>query len=81
MPQRGTEPGRPQDHLDVRVAAVDEIDAVLGERDCISVPPGMYRGEINVGDEEAVIMVMIGSPKPVTPTYPPEHPLSKVKRN
>jgi hypothetical protein len=26
------------------------------------------------------MMVMIGSPKPVTPTYPPEHPLSKVKR-
>jgi hypothetical protein len=25
-------------------------------------------------------MVMIGSPKPITPTYPPEHPLSKVKR-
>ncbi|MGN6460373.1 MAG: cupin domain-containing protein [Pseudolabrys sp.] len=58
----------------------ERFEAVLGERDCISVPPGMYRGEINVGDEEAVIMVMIGSPKPVTPTYPPEHPLSKVKR-
>jgi len=26
------------------------------------------------------MMVMIGSPKPVTPTYPPEHPLAKVKR-
>jgi hypothetical protein len=25
-------------------------------------------------------MVMIGAPKPVTPTYPPEHPLAKVKR-
>jgi hypothetical protein len=25
-------------------------------------------------------MVMIGSPKPVTPTYPASHPLAKVKR-
>ncbi|HTZ03153.1 MAG TPA: cupin domain-containing protein [Xanthobacteraceae bacterium] len=56
------------------------FETVLGERDCISVPPGVYRGEVNVGDEEAVMMVMIGAPKPVTPTYPPEHPLAKVKR-
>ena len=58
----------------------ETYDTILGERDCISVPPGLYRGEINVGDEEAIIMVMIGSPKPVTPTYPADHPLSKVKR-
>jgi len=25
-------------------------------------------------------MVMIGNPKPVTPTYKPDDPLSKVKR-
>ena len=55
-------------------------ESILGERDCISVPPGVYRGETNVGEEEAIMMVMIGSPKPVTPTYPPEHPLAKVKR-
>ena len=55
-------------------------EAVLGERDCVSVPPGVYRGEMNVGEEEAVMMVMIGSPKPITPTYPPDHPLAKVKR-
>jgi mannose-6-phosphate isomerase-like protein (cupin superfamily) len=58
----------------------ETYETVLGERDCISVPPGLYRGEVNVGDEEAIIMVMIGSPKPVTPTYPADHPLSKVKR-
>ena len=57
------------------------FETILGERDCISVPPGVYRGEANVGDEDAVMMVMIGSPKPVTPTYPPEHPLAQVKRN
>ena len=55
-------------------------ESILGERDCISVPPGMYRGEMNVGDEDAIMMVMIGSPKPKTPTYPPEHPLAKIKR-
>ena len=55
-------------------------EAVLGERDCISVPPGLYRGEINIGEEDAIMMVMIGSPKPITPTYPPDHPLAKVKR-
>src|SRR6202046_3229943 len=54
-------------------------EAVLGERDCVSIPPGVYRGEINVGEEEAIMMVMIGSPKPVTPTYAPDHPLSQVK--
>jgi quercetin dioxygenase-like cupin family protein len=56
-------------------------EAVLGERDCISVPPGVYRGEINVGEEEAIMMVMIGAAKPITPTYAPDHPLAKVKRN
>jgi quercetin dioxygenase-like cupin family protein len=55
-------------------------EAVLGERDCVSIPPGVYRGEANVGEEEAIMMVMIGSPRPVTPTYPPEHPLSNLKR-
>ena len=55
-------------------------ESILGERDCISVPPGVYRGEINIGEEDAIIMVMIGAPKPVTPTYPPDHPLAKVKR-
>ncbi len=55
-------------------------ESILGERDCISVPPGVYRGEINVGEEDAIMMVMIGSPKPVTPTYPADHPLAKVKR-
>jgi quercetin dioxygenase-like cupin family protein len=56
-------------------------ETILGERDCISVPPGVFRGEMNVGEEEAIMMVMIGSPRPVTPTYPPDHPLAKVKRD
>lgn len=55
-------------------------ESILHERDLISVPPGVYREEINITDEDALMCVMLGTPKPVTPTYPPEHPLSKVKR-
>lgn len=42
----------------------------LGERDCISSPPGVYRGVRNDGDEEALMMVMLGASKPNLPTYP-----------
>ena len=56
-------------------------EAVLGERDLISVPPGVYRTEINIGEEDALMCVMLGSPKPITPTYPPDSPLAKIKRD
>ena len=55
-------------------------EVIVGERDLISWPPGVYRGEVNIGEEDALMCVMLGSPKPVTPTYPPEHPLAKIKR-
>ncbi len=55
-------------------------EAVLGERDLISVPPGVYREEHNIGDEDALMCVMLGSPKPITPTYPPDSPLAQLKR-
>ncbi|EAY70726.1 hypothetical protein BDAG_03533 [Burkholderia dolosa AU0158] len=55
-------------------------EAILGERDLISVPPGVYRTEINIGEEDALMCVMLGSPKPITPTYPPDSPLAKIKR-
>ena len=55
-------------------------EAVLGERDLISIPPGVYREERNIGDEDALMCVMLGAKKPVTPTYPPEHPLASIKR-
>ncbi|MFZ1680429.1 MAG: cupin domain-containing protein [Rhizobiaceae bacterium] len=57
-----------------------ELDVLLTERDLISVPPGLYRGVRNEGIEEALMCVMIGNPKPVTPTYPPDHPVSKIPR-
>jgi mannose-6-phosphate isomerase-like protein (cupin superfamily) len=55
-------------------------EAVLKERDLISVPPGVYREEINIGDEDALMCVMLGSPAPIRPTYPPDSPLAKLKR-
>ena len=55
-------------------------EVVVGERDLISVPPGVYREEQNIGDEDALMCVMLGSPKPITPTYPPGSPLTKIKR-
>jgi len=58
----------------------DTAETVLKERDLISIPPGVYRGLVNEGQEEALMCVMIGNPKPVKPTYPDDHPLSKIKR-
>ncbi len=55
-------------------------ESILHERDLISVPPGVYREETNIGDEDALMCVMLGTPKPITPTYPPDSPLSKIKR-
>jgi quercetin dioxygenase-like cupin family protein len=55
-------------------------ETTLGERDLLSVPPGLYRGLVNEGLEEALLVVMIGNPKPVTPTYPPDHPVAQIKR-
>ena len=55
-------------------------ETVLKERDLISVPPGVYREEINIGDEDALMCVMLGSPAPIRPTYPPGSPLAALKR-
>jgi len=56
-------------------------ESILNERDLVSVPPGVYREETNIGDEDALVCVMLGTPKPVTPTYPPDSPLAKIKRD
>jgi quercetin dioxygenase-like cupin family protein len=58
----------------------EHYETIIGERDLISVPPGIYRGLENIGQEEAAMVVMLGATKPVTPTYPPDHPVSKIKR-
>ena len=59
----------------------DYYETILKERDLVSVPPGYYRGLYNIGQEEALMLVMLGNKKPVTPNYPPNHPLSKIKRS
>ena len=58
----------------------ERFETILTDRDVVSIPPGVYREEINVGDEDALMCVMLGSKKPITPTYPPEHPLASIKR-
>lgn len=58
----------------------ERFETILTDRDVVSVPPGVYREEINIGDEDALMCVMLGARKPITPTYPPEHPLAKIKR-
>lgn len=68
-----------------RVKLIAELNGETWEvqasdRDLISWPVGVYRGVVNVGDEEALMCVIVGTPKPTNPTYPPTHALSKVKR-
>ena len=59
----------------------ERFDTVLNERDLVSVPPNVYRELENIGQEEALMCVMIGNPKPVTPAYPEDHPLAQIKRD
>lgn len=51
----------------------------LNERDCISAPPGVYRGVRNDGDDEAMMLVMLGASKPNLPTYPVGSELEEVR--
>ncbi|MFD2368678.1 cupin domain-containing protein [Brevibacillus sp. GCM10020057] len=51
----------------------------LSERDCIWSPPGYYRGVRNVGDEEAIMAVILGAPKPQLPTYPEGSELEAIR--
>lgn len=58
----------------------ETFETELAERDLISVPPGVYRGLVNEGEEEALMCVMLGAARPRIPTYPPDHPLAGIKR-
>ena len=46
---------------------VDRWESTLGERDLISIPPGVYREEHNVGEEDALMCVMLGAAKSCKP--------------
>jgi len=59
----------------------EEYETHLNERDLISIPSGIYRGLVNEGQEEALLCVMLGNAQPQIPTYPDDHPLSKIKRD
>ena len=68
-----------------RVKPIAELNGETWEteasdRDLISWPVGVYRGVVNIGDEEALMCVIVGTAKPTNPTYPPSHPLSRIKR-
>jgi quercetin dioxygenase-like cupin family protein len=64
----------------IQVEGEEEVHEIpLGERDCIWSPPGVYRGIKNVGDEEALMLVMLGSSKPNLPTYPQGSKLEEVR--
>src|SRR5699024_11975819 len=56
-------------------------EAIVGERDLISWPPGVYRGVQNRGDEDVLMLVMLGAAQPELPSYPPSSPLAKIKRD
>src|SRR5450830_1979320 len=58
----------------------ERYETILTERDVVSIPPGVYREEINVGEDDALMCVMLGAKKPITPTYPADHPLAQIKR-
>lgn len=58
----------------------ETAETILNERDVVSVPPGIYRGLLNIGQEEALMCVMLGTAKPRLPTYPADHPLSSIER-
>jgi len=55
------------------------IEIPLGERDCICCPPGLYRGVRNVGNDDALMMVILGSPTPNLPTYLPGSELEEMR--
>ncbi|WP_408010105.1 cupin domain-containing protein [Pseudalkalibacillus sp. A8] len=55
------------------------FEVPLNTRDCISVPPGYYRGIRNDTDEEALMLVMLGTNKPQLPSYPEGSALEKLR--
>ncbi|MFI9536076.1 cupin domain-containing protein [Nocardia fusca] len=52
----------------------------LGYRDLIRVPAGVPRSLANVSDSDALFCVIIGTPKPQLPTYPPSSEMFGVTR-
>ena len=70
--------------LEVTVHDVEDgtrtASRVLGYRDLIRVPAGVPRSLRNIGGSDALFCVVIGSPTPQLPTYPPTSPMHGVRR-
>ncbi len=58
----------------------ETFETVLKDRDLVSVPPGVFRGLRNEGQEEALMCVMLGTPRPNVPDYPEGHPLMELRK-
>ncbi|WP_096203152.1 cupin domain-containing protein [Bacillus sp. FJAT-45350] len=56
-----------------------DYEIQLDTRDCISCPPGIHRGVRNDGNEDALMLVMLGSPKPQLPSYPEGSELEELR--
>lgn len=54
-------------------------ERTLGPRDMICTPKGVYRGVRNDGDEDALMLVMLGTGRPELPTYPEGSPLTDAR--
>jgi mannose-6-phosphate isomerase-like protein (cupin superfamily) len=53
----------------------------LGYRDLVRIPPGVPRSIENIGTDDALFCVIIGSGRPQLPTYPETSPVSGVTRD
>jgi quercetin dioxygenase-like cupin family protein len=58
----------------------EEVERVLGPRDMIFCPPGMYRGLRNDTDGDALMLVMLGAAQPQLPTYPEGSPMEEMRK-
>jgi quercetin dioxygenase-like cupin family protein len=56
-------------------------ERILGPRDLIVTPAGVWRALENISDEEGLMLVMLGAPKPVLPDYPEGSPLTEARKN
>ena len=54
---------------------------VMGYRDLIKVPPNTPRSLRNIGDTDALFIVMLGAKKPQLPTYPATSPMAGINRD
>lgn len=48
-----------------------EVEKVVGARDMLFTPAGVYRGLRNHTDSDCLMLVMLGAAKPQLPSYPP----------